>query len=687
MATITPIPALPTAPSRGQSPDTFISVADAWVAALPSWTTSANLIASQVNAVGAAADASATAAAASAAASLASANNAAGSASTALNSPGTQATSITSLALSSGSKSLTLQQTGKAFSVGQWIYLTDQTNPSINWMQGSVTAFNSGAGTMTVAITRVGGSGTLAAWYVMPGIPSIGVTAVDSAANNVFTGTNTFSNSVTFNGNMSVSQNFGASAVVAASGSNGRATFTSGDAGPALLSLLRSGLYGINLGLETDNSVTLGGWSAGTTQRWNSDTSGNFRIPGVSLAKSFNLDVLSNVGSEATPTYGLGRASSDIYGLGGNTTVLNGNFGMRLRTSGAIIDMKWATVDINVPVVGTYFTATGHYRMTGNNGIYNTTYGNTFYTVGANNWISNTAGSNQGQISLAGAGVVKAALYWDSNGFGLVNDTGGWSVKANYGGSYGGTLYGTWALGNATMGTCDVTTLYMRDNMYVLDAAGTGWNLVINRNGGSPLITALSGTFSNWLNTGRVIAGYDSGLGGSVNCNNWFRSNGATGWANDTYGGTVYQSDSNFVRTNKGFMSDGGNITSHTDSATGYPAFVMRNRTGSGSTHTYGAILWDAYRDVSDPSYVAGITVSGANPAGNAAIMEFRLQSNAAGGLPSTVTQLDNVGGLSTAGRLYGNGVAQTGNGLGTITVTTTTTPSGGAQGDLWMVY
>lgn len=47
----------------------------------------------------------------------------------------------------------------------------------------------------------------------------------------------------------------------------------------------------------------------------------------------------------------------------------------------------------------------------------------------------------------------------------------------------------------------------------------------------------------------RAYAGYDSGVTGSFSCNNWFRSSGATGWYNESYGGGIHMSDSTYVRT------------------------------------------------------------------------------------------------------------------------------------------
>lgn len=108
----------------------------------------------------------ATEAAASAAASAA-------SAATALNAPGTQATSVTGLLIGLGNKSLTLDQTGKAFGIGQYVQIVNNMTPT-QWMVGAITAFNSGTGAMTVNVTSFNGSGTISTWKISPATPLSG---------------------------------------------------------------------------------------------------------------------------------------------------------------------------------------------------------------------------------------------------------------------------------------------------------------------------------------------------------------------------------------------------------------------------------------------------------------------------------------------------------------------------------
>lgn len=106
----------------------------------------------------------------------------------ALNAAGTSATSTSSLTVGTGSKSLTLAQTGKAFAVGQWVNITNTAAPATNYMVGAITAFNSGTGAMTVNVTFSAGSGTLASWAVHPASPGVANLSNDAGGNVVVNG-------------------------------------------------------------------------------------------------------------------------------------------------------------------------------------------------------------------------------------------------------------------------------------------------------------------------------------------------------------------------------------------------------------------------------------------------------------------------------------------------------------------
>ena len=73
-------------------------------------------------------------------------------------------TSTTSVLIGTGAKSF-VTQTGKQFQIGQPIRVANTVAPA-NYMDGQVTAYNSGTGALDVNVTAVGGSGTLAAWTI-----------------------------------------------------------------------------------------------------------------------------------------------------------------------------------------------------------------------------------------------------------------------------------------------------------------------------------------------------------------------------------------------------------------------------------------------------------------------------------------------------------------------------------------
>lgn len=97
------------------------------------------------------------------------------------------ATSSTSLTIGTGSKSLTIEA-GKGFTIGQPVLIASTAAPS-NYMSGQVTAYNSGTGAMTVNVTAIGGSGTVASWAVS--VSAVVLATAPSLSQRTITGTDT----------------------------------------------------------------------------------------------------------------------------------------------------------------------------------------------------------------------------------------------------------------------------------------------------------------------------------------------------------------------------------------------------------------------------------------------------------------------------------------------------------------
>lgn len=202
------VPTLPTPPTRSD-PSNFAARADDFMLALPDWTDAVNVTAGTINTAAGNAGSAASAAAASAGdaggyasdASM-SASNASGyaaaasaSAASALGAPGTNASSTTSTTIGTGSKTITID-TGKAYSVGQFVVIANTPTPS-NYMMGQITAHNSGTGSLTVNVTVTNGSGTFAAWTIsLTAVASAGVISVNGNS-GVVTGIATLTGSET----------------------------------------------------------------------------------------------------------------------------------------------------------------------------------------------------------------------------------------------------------------------------------------------------------------------------------------------------------------------------------------------------------------------------------------------------------------------------------------------------------
>jgi hypothetical protein len=82
----------------------------------------------------------------------------------ALNFNSTNSTSTTSIAIGTGSKSITVQAS-KSYVEGMTVRIASTASTS-NWMQGVVTSYNSTTGALVVNVTHINGSGTIASWTV-----------------------------------------------------------------------------------------------------------------------------------------------------------------------------------------------------------------------------------------------------------------------------------------------------------------------------------------------------------------------------------------------------------------------------------------------------------------------------------------------------------------------------------------
>lgn len=174
----TPVAALPTPVPSTADPTNFDTRADAFLGALPQFVTDVNDNATLVNGYATAASSSATTASTMATTATTQAGiatdmaaTATTQATTAVNAPGTQATSTSTKTPAIGSWSLTLAQTGKTFTLGQWVSISSIAGPTSNWMVGAITAFTSSTGAMTVNVTQAQGSSSLSSWAVLPTSP------------------------------------------------------------------------------------------------------------------------------------------------------------------------------------------------------------------------------------------------------------------------------------------------------------------------------------------------------------------------------------------------------------------------------------------------------------------------------------------------------------------------------------
>ena len=92
-------------------------------------------------------------------------DQAAAAALTALNGPGTSGTSATALTIAPGPQTFA-SQPGKAWVVGQPVIVSRTSAPGTTRMSGTITAYNTGTGPMTVLVDTILGVGTFSDWTI-----------------------------------------------------------------------------------------------------------------------------------------------------------------------------------------------------------------------------------------------------------------------------------------------------------------------------------------------------------------------------------------------------------------------------------------------------------------------------------------------------------------------------------------
>ena len=130
------------------------------------------------------------------------------------------------------------------------------------------------------------------------------------STNNAVSGSNTYTNTNLFKSAVG-------STVYLGSANTPPLQAYSSDGGPAFMSFHRGGSYAVNMGLDPDNVLRIGGWSA-AANRWQLDMSGNNTIPGTMTAASFSGAGTGLTGTASSLTAGSSTSCS------GSAAQLNG---------------------------------------------------------------------------------------------------------------------------------------------------------------------------------------------------------------------------------------------------------------------------------------------------------------------------------------------------------------------------
>lgn len=264
-------------------------------------------------------------------------------------------------------------------------------------------------------------------------------------------------------------------------------------------------------------------------------------------------------------------------------------FRSRVDTSGG----SWKTWD-EVWTANTFNPAS---KANANNASFTGTVVSTSGSFRAQGWGGD---ANQGVVYL---GADNSYLYRQGNNFIFANAAAGYSTTLNAGGTIWtsgnfdpgsklnnrdelgavarthsdwntATTNGWWMAANATnapVGNWLLGIVTQHNNDWIQQEV---YDFTAGINGPKWYRWKLGGTWGAWtqdfnvggaLYAGRIWTGWDSGIGGSISCSNWFRSQGQTGIYFADYGGGWNMTDTTYVRAYNGKQCAAGDFVISSD--------------------------------------------------------------------------------------------------------------------------
>jgi hypothetical protein len=151
----------------------------------------------------------------------------------------------------------------------------------------------------------------------------------------------------------------------------------------------------------------------------------------------------------------LNSANHSSASYGQHTSTIMGSAVLHAGNASYAYNMNQNVRTDSTPTFTDVYVNSWFRNNTNATGLYNTANDVHFYSTSDRLWNMGAGNGGDGGLVLRQAhqGTIKGYLFWNSSGFGLLNNSGDWGVRINNGGSNtGGTLYGSWNVNTATSG-------------------------------------------------------------------------------------------------------------------------------------------------------------------------------------------------------------------------------------------